>query len=567
MSRLAVVALAALACAADVAAQQAAGAPAPCRGQPISEIQVVTRPPYFPREGKWWETPLGIVTSLHSSTRPDVVRGFLIFDVGRACELRRLRDSERILRAQPFIADASIRTYDDGNGGVIAVVETVDELTPVLGLRARSASPYITGVKLGDGNVAGTGRYFALGWTRGEVRDIYGAELIDYQFLHRPWQLRLFGQRGDIGQGVWLVDVTHPYYTDEQRFAWRVSGGDTRLVYGFLRGDDPVARVGFDRRFVDVGGIVRVGTGGRLSLFGVSFSGERDATGLPPTPDSGVSYDRLSGLFGARQNARVNFLWGLRSIHFTRASRFDALDAAQDLRLGFQFGTMLGRSLNALGSTDDDVLIASDLYVGAGGRRTFAMLQTTAEGRQNFDADEWDGIIGSARLVAYQRLAEAHTLVGAVDWAGGWRTRVPFQLRIGHPDGGVRGFDASPDAGAVRLVGRLEDRWFLGKVRDQADVGLALFVDAGRVWAGDAPFGMTTPVRVGAGIGLLAAVPPHSKRTWRLELAAPLTRDGHAHWALRFRTIDANRIVFDREPRDVRFSREQSVPSSVFNWP
>jgi hypothetical protein len=171
--------------------------------------------------------------------------------------------------------------------------------------------------------------------------------------------------------------------------------------------------------------------------------------------------------------------------------------------------------------------------------------------------------------VMYQRLFGTHTLVATVDWAGAWRERVPLQLTLGQLGGGVRGYRASHDAGNIRFVTRLEDRLYLGKLRDQADVGLAVFGDAGRVWEGDAPlgYGVTTPMKFGAGIGVLAAIPPGSKRTYRLDIARALSHDLHARWEFRVSVVNSDRLRIDREPRDVRFGRELVTPSSVFSWP
>lgn len=559
-----------LVCAGIIQAQEptppAVGAPVTCAGQTVSEIQVQTKPPYYPRNGKWWQTPLGIVSSLHVNTRPDVVRRFLLLSEGKPCDRVRLMESERLLRAQPFIADASIRVFDDAHGGVVLVVQTVDELTPVLGVHASGRSPYVHYVKVGDGNVDGTARYMAAEWGSGDFRNIVGARVIDYQFLGHPWQLDILGHRGDLGESRWLVDIAHPFFTDQQRLAWRVHVGDDQTLFDYLRGDLPQAQVTIDRQFYSIGGIVRVGMPGRLSLFGLSFSREEDFSGTPPVLDSSVAYDSLLARFAHRQNARVNLLWGVRSLGFRRARNFDALASSQDLRVGFQLGTLLGRSLSVLGSTDDDILVASDLYVGAGSAQTFGYFTSVLEGRQDYDNNRWDGIIGSARFGLYQRLAERHTLVGIVDWAGGWHERIPLQLRLGQSQGGVRGFGDSHEAGAIRAVARLEERWYMGNIRDQAAVGISPFVDVGRVWAGDSPFGVNSPTAVGVGIGLLAAVPPQSRRTYRLDVGYAATHDPHARWELRVTILNADRRI-EREPRDVHYTRELIVPSSVFNWP
>ncbi|HEV7704318.1 MAG TPA: hypothetical protein VGO46_08495 [Gemmatimonadaceae bacterium] len=549
-------------------ARAQAGNAVKCEGQIISDIQVQTRPPYYPRHGKLWESPIGILSSIHTNTKPDVVRRFLIVEPGQPCDDRRRSESERLLRAQPFIAKASVNAYDDGNGGVIIVAQTTDELTTIIDGGTSPTSPYLASVTVGDGNLKGGAKYATAHWAHGKYRDYFGANYTDYQFLGKPWHLDLQGLRGDAGISNYLIGAEHPFLTDEQRFAWRAVTLDHQDIYSFRRSNDTSAVIDFSRKFVDVGGVVRLGQPGRLSLFGMSISSEDDTPALPPELTPGVPYDTLMQILNRHKNARLNLLWGIRSIDFVRVERFDALTAAQDMQAGFQLGTLLGRSLEVLGSTDDDIFLASNIYAGAGGKRTFAYLQAAIEGRNSYTNNQWDGIIGSARVTMYQRLMGSHTLVGSVDWAGIWNQRVPVQLPLGELDGGVRGYHSSPDAGNIRFVARLEDRWYLGKIRDQADVGMAAFGDAGRVWQGDAPlgYGVTTPLKFGAGLGLLVAVPPGSKVTYRLDIARALSPDLRARWQFRVSFVNADRFLY-REPRDVRSGRELVTPNSVFSWP
>jgi len=539
-----------------------------CEGQIISDIQVQTRPPYYPRHGKWWESPIGILSSIHTNTQPDVVRRFLIVAPGQPCDERRRTESERLLRAQPFIASASVRAFDDGNGGVIIVAQTTDELTTIIDGRTSATTPYLSAITLGDANFKGSAKYVSAHWAHGDFRDYFGANYTDYQFLGRPWRLDLQGLRGDAGISNWLVAAAHPFLTDEQRFAWRAVALDHQDIYSFRRSNDTSAMIDFSRKFVDIGGVVRVGQPGKLSLFGLSVSSEDNTPALPPVPTPGVPYDTLMQILGRHKNGRLNLLWGIRSIDFVRVERFDALTAAQDVQAGFQFGTLLGRSLRALGSTDDDIFLASNLYAGAGNRHTFAYMQATMEGRNSYTEDRWDGIVASARVTMYQRLMGSHTLVGSVDWAGIWHQRVPVQLPLGELDGGVRGYHASPAAGNIRFVSHLEDRLYLGKLRDQADIGMAVFADAGRVWQGDAPlgYGVTTPLKFGGGLGLLVAVPPGSKVTYRLDVARALSHDLRARWQFRLSYVNAERFL-NREPRDVRSGRELVTPNSIFTTP
>ena len=552
-----------------------------CRGQTISAIEIDTRPPYSGDNSKWWQAPARFANSLHATTQEAVVRRFLLLQVGQPCDEDQRAETERILRAQPFIADARVLAVDDGSGGVTLQVRTLDELSPIIGASARGNRPYLTGVKVGNGNVFGSGVYASVEWRDNELRDTYAARLVDYQFMGRPYVLALEGARREVGFSSWLTEFSHPFLTDRQRIAWRATAGESREVFQFLRPDGAPIPLRMMRNFGDVGGVVRIGQPGRLSLFGMSFSREVDGPSLLPGPDPAI--DHVASLFGRRKNARVNALWGVRNVHFLRVERFDALAATQDVREGFQLGMLLGRSLGVLGTTDDDVLAAADLYAGVGGQHAFVTLYARGEGRQNFDEGTWDGILASAQLNAYFRPMNNHTVLASVDVGGGWRQRVPFQLGLGDDLGGVRGYGDSRAVGAQRAVLRLEDRWYLGTLLGQASGGISLFTDVGRLWAGrcpaapieleaglpdcDTPFGVDTRYVFGAGIGLLAAVPPASKRTWRLDVAFPLSPDPHARWELRLSSSTVRGHGAWREPRDLAWSRERAVPSSIFNWP
>ena len=70
-----------------------------------------------------------IVRSIHVTTKPELIRRFLLLDEGRPCSELRRAESERILRAQPFLADASVLAFPNDKGGVDLEVRTIDVLS------------------------------------------------------------------------------------------------------------------------------------------------------------------------------------------------------------------------------------------------------------------------------------------------------------------------------------------------------------------------------------------------------------------------------------------------------
>src|SRR5690606_17395667 len=82
-----------------------------------------------------------------------------------------------------------------------------------------------------------------------------------------------------------------------------------------------------------------------------------------------------------------------------------------------------------------------------------------------------------------------HTLVLRAATTSAWNTRTPFQLTLGG-DRNLRGFREERFPGGQRLVLNAEDRIYFGwPWRDVIDLGATVFVDAGRMWPGDVPFG------------------------------------------------------------------------------
>jgi hypothetical protein len=133
-------------------AQSLGVTPVPCKGQIISRIDVSARPPFEVKGSGFQRQIARKLGDLHATTNPNVVSRFLALRTGMACsELRRL-ESERILRAQPYLSDATITVYPDDAGGVYLSVVTVDEISLVLGGGGSSATPYVKSFKFGEEN-------------------------------------------------------------------------------------------------------------------------------------------------------------------------------------------------------------------------------------------------------------------------------------------------------------------------------------------------------------------------------------------------------------------------------
>lgn len=564
--------LSALALCAGVAAARAQGpTPQACRGQRVDGITIDAQAPTV--TGLRRVPVVGnVVRQTHVITRDDVVRRFLLLRPGDRCSELRRAESERILRAQPFLADAAIDIYPNQRGGVDLVVRTIDEASLVLSGSVAGTSPMLRGVKLGSGNLGGLGLATVMTWRYHPVlNDRVDVRVADYQFAGQPYVLQLGVLRDPLGRED-RAEITLPFRTDLQRYAWRALIGQSRSNAQFALRDSGRLTLGFGREYAEVGAIGRLGPPGKLSLFGLSLSNEHtwpdsgpqrlDSTGF--RADTAADF---AGRFMETRAARVNALLGLRGIRFMRARGFDALRATQDVPIGLQFGTLVGHGIPAMGSTTRDIFLASDLYVGLGTPRRAYRLQLQGEGRRVQGNPEWDGLVGSGRLARYSRPSQIRTRIIAVEWTGTSRVLTPHALSLGSPDGGIRGFHKTSAVGGRRGIARVDEQFYLGSPYSFGDLGIAWFGDAGQLWKGDVPYGEDTRVAGALGLSLLLAVPMRSTRMWRLDVAVPLNREpGSSRWQVRLAHSDRTSF-FWREPGDIDAARARAVPASIYSWP
>ncbi len=541
-----------------------------CAGQVITDVVIRTQGPSYGSVFERSRLVGDVLSRLHTATAPDIVRNFMLMKAGDRCSALRRSESERILRSMPFIAEASVTAYADGDGVRLEVV-TVDEPSIVADAGVSGSSPFLTRLTMGSANLGGNGVYTSLQWRDGGFyRDAVGLRYRNYQLWGRPHQLDIHAVRRELGN-EWGSEVFAPFLTDIQRTGWRFSAGGSDEFVRFLRGEDQEApSLGVQRYYFDAGAVARIGPPGLLGLVGAQFSLEGTDPDNAPVliTDSGIIDDTTAALvnrYSRTRSARLNALLGLRRIRFLRVTGFDALSAPQDLRTGIEAATTIGTSLGmSSGAARDERFMGGSLYLGAGTQWTFAALEAVVEARIDRE-NEWRDVLSHGRLAWYVKPHSRHLITADLSWARASDARVPVQLALGERIGGVRGYEGAEIGGGSRLVGRLEERWRVGAFGGSVGAAVSVFTDVGAVWAGDVPLGRSSGMRQSVGMGFIVAVPARSQRMWRMDVAFPLDRRDGAGFELRLSSDDRTRR-FWRVPSDIGRARERVLPQSVFNW-
>jgi len=563
---VAAVALAAL----PIAAQSGDSTQFRCEGRVITAIDIQPQPPaMIGRDPSTLKRAVQHYLFQSGTTRDRAIRPFVLAHVGQTCHDDRLPEIARVVRAQPYIAVAVVRVEPDTGNGVKLVVQTVDEVPVIIG--GGYTSHGFTNFKYGNSNIGGSGFLASGQWRQGRAyRDGLQLTMRQFGLFGQPLVANLDAQRDLLG-GHFTADISRPFLSDLEHIAWYMGGTHEKAYRPFVRQDGPTLLLPVSRDVWSAGGVARFTWRGANAMIGPVATYEHARPGVDGVTrtDTGlVAADTavFDGRYTPYRTFRVGLAGGFRWINYLHVQGFDALLGEQDVGRGVQLAATIERGTGAFDATDKSSLVSLDFYSGVGTPKSFFGLQMRGEELPAGGADSWSAAVLSGRGAWYVKPTDRQTFETSLEFAGGWRERLPLQLSLGDSRSGLRGYNGAALGGGRRAVLRIESRrlWFTtGK---NAQWGNAIFTDVGKTWSGDVPFGETTVARASVGVGLLAAIPPKSRRLIRADIAVPVTGDAPKHWVIRVFAIDATRF-FWRDPGDLSPVRAGAPASPIFGWP
>jgi len=541
-----------------------------CDGRIISAIAIDPHPPaMIGRDPSAFKRAVQHFLFQSGTTRERAIRPFILAHVGQRCHDDWLPELARVVRAQPYLSAVTVRAEGGGADSVRLVVETVDEIPVIIGGGVTHGG--LSNVKYGNSNIGGSGLLASGQWRQGRAyRDGLSLTMRQFGLFDQPLVAELGAQRDPLG-GHFTFDVSRPFLSDLEHIAWYAGGMHDNTYRSFVRQGGAALSLPITRDVWSTGAVARFGWRGGGAMIGpvATYERSRPATdgviasdsGLVP-PDTSVLVNRYSPY----RTFRVGLAGGLRWLDYMHVQGFDALLGEQDVARGFQIAATAERGLSAFSATDQSSLVSLDFYSGVGTPRSFVGIAMRGEELPAGGGDSWSAAVLSGRLAWYLRSSERRTFEASTEFSGGWRERLPLQLSLGDAVSGVRGYNGSAIAGGRRAVLRLEQRQLAFSTGRFAQWGTAIFTDIGKTWSGDVPFGETTVARASVGIGLLAAVPPKSRRLLRADIAVPVTGGAPKRWVLRVFAIDGTRF-FWRDPSDISPVRAGAPATGIFGWP
>lgn len=493
-----------------------------------------------------------LANTLHMDTDRDFIADEILFAEGDCYDPEILAESERLLRRHGFIAQVDVFGLRQADGSWHVVVDTKDEWTTKLNVRFQVDEAFeFVGADITEENLLGRGHLAGFFYReRDEQRDI-GARLFTPRLLGTRLDARLEGGRTRDGS-FFQQELFYPFVGEVGRLAGRevVLRSDDIFPYavgeGGLEGEPDASHLllPFERQLVEVTVAARIGRPGNLTVLGLGLSDETlefpdfpgglrvardgDFGGDDATLES--QEDRIRPQTLHRSGTRVNLLFGQRNVRFVQRRGLDALRGVQDVEVGTDVGLTVGRSIGVLATGEGEPASLYTRLRAFGGFATSSLVANVslaAEGQNLLSGGRagtgWrNQLLEVDGLLYWQRAERRHTLLARVSGAGGWDMTLPFQLTLGGPQG-VRGYSDRDFPGARRLVLTVEERVYVPwPFPEVFDLGFTAFADAGRVWAGDVPFGRSTDWKASVGAGLRVGFPAGTRGVGRLDLAWPL---------------------------------------------
>ena len=574
-----------LACTAALPAQ------APCPTGPISFIFIDnhslfdTSDPAIDRRFGW---AYRLANSLHVRTRRSVIERELLFGPGDCFDQYLLEETERLLRGYQFLSQVDLFGVPQPDGSYHVIVDTRDQWSTQFDLRLTLEEGLkVEGFRLRETNLLGTGQELGLFYIDRDVTRDYGVAYATPQLAGTRWDLS--GALGRTRAGTLAEQViAYPFVGEVGHWAARQSFRREDQFFDYITIDTTRLEtehllLPVREKVFDVGLGLRIGERGNLTTLGVMFSYEELIyPGLPQVAvggnfDERVPADSQMVAILAHQtqqlgSIRLGLLLGQRNIWWVKRRGYDSMRGQQDIPLGAEAAFAFARSIPAL-ERDDDLVTSFRVYTGIEYGNALFLGRARADVRRDFDAidaaGEWKDLYAEGEVLNYWKPAglPRHTFFVRAAATSGWNTRTPFQLTLGG-DRNLRGYREERFPGGQRLVVNAEDRIYLGwPWRDVFDLGATLFVDAGRMWPGDVPFGDNSGWRASAGIGLRGSFPAGSRNTFRVDFAAPVEGFELNKFRIIFSASELLGIAGSNTP-DVQLlrSRNEGVSSELFRF-
>ena len=457
----------------------------------VGAIEVVSQE-VFEEAGDRLTAVYRLANSLHVRTRERVVARELLFESGDLVDRELLEQTERNLRALPFLRDARVETLPidedlDGHAERVDIrVVTWDRwsLAPRVDL-SRLHDRTLWELGASEKNLFGLGKAVTVSHRATLDRTIDQLVYEDYQ---------LFGSHvGVTGSVSNLSDGNEQFFRLGKRYLSLMDPWAMSVSAGNFSRTDPIFRQG-----IETG---RLAHQGRWADFELGRAVRR----------RGNHALRLHGAYRIRDE-RVGFVprdfgiaeVGVRSVsnRFVRLTHINRFERTEDFNLGAESYGTVGVSSPILGGQEHRVMMLAVGHDQGIRFRDDHFLLAAVRFAGRYERAAWRNALTDASLRYLRKHSLRQMLVGKVNYRHGHNLDPEVQVLLG-AETGLRGYPLRQFEGNRSLLLSVEERWFVADDLGQLlSLGVAGFIDSGFVWTEFQPVDLTD-LKTAVGLSLL----------------------------------------------------------------
>jgi hypothetical protein len=457
---------------------------------------------------------------LHISTRPSIVRKQLLFASGEPYRKRLIEETERLLRSNDYLYDATVVPVAFDGQTVDLEVRTRDVWTLNPGFSfGREGGENKIGAQLEEKNLLGTGQQLKFEWNSNVDRESLSLTFFDPHFLDGFNRLELSYVDSDDGETK-ILRLERPFYALDTR---RAAGlrladnqrNDSRYVLGERVGE-------FEHRaeYHEIyGGRSEGLRGSEVTRWTYGLTYHRDR--FAPAPG-----EPLGGpLPGDRE---LLYPWlGVEYIQdrYQERRNLDQIRRTEDVLVGLRASARLGLAADGLASDRNALVLGAALQDGTDlspGHSIFG--HASVSGRLEQDGIRNGLLVAEGRY--YLQTSRRSKFYASASGALTEQLDEELQLLLGG-DSGLRGYPLRYQAGTARALLTLEQRYYTDWYPFRLfHVGGAAFFDVGRTWGRDVTGAQSIGWLKDLGVGLrLGSSRSSFGNVIHIDLAFPLDGD------------------------------------------
>jgi len=462
-----------------------------------------------------------LANKAHIKTRPDVIHQQLLFTEGDTLSRNAVDETERILRSNRYLQDASIAAAPQEDGTVDVIVNTIDSWTlmPRFSL-SRAGGENSSGIGVKEMNLLGTGVELEALYKSNVDRDSMIFKYLDRNLFDSWYSLAAVYAVNSDGYTK-FVDLNKPFYSLDSTNAHGISILDNDQVDSLYENGEIMGRFRHQAQTFDVfkgwsHGLENGWTKRFLTGFAYddhSFSEFSDEPAPPELiPDNRTLVYPYVG-FELIEN------------DYEKTKNLEQINRTEDRFLGTRINAKLGYAASAFGSDRNAWIVDAGAQTGFGSTANTSLFLTSAIAARVEGSEVRNATLNlGARY--YRRQSDHRLFYASLGGTVGHNLDGDNQVLLGG-DSGLRGYPLRYSSGDKSVVLTLEQRYFTDWYPFRLfRVGGAVFFDAGRAWNSRFPTAYNDGILRDVGFGLrLGNTRSGENRMTHIDIAFPLDGD------------------------------------------